>query len=193
MSTFINPFDAAGFTSGKVKVPPPANDPDVDVSIFYRRFKPPSPSSSSSASAFASAAVRPILLLHGHPQTHVIYSTIAPALAKTGKWEVVVPDNRGNGESSAPEAKNEKGYSRYSKREMARDMVELMQQLGHDEFWVVSHDRGARVAHRMALDWQGKVKKLIILDIAPTVSFTLSRFLFCFLVLLSTVTYRTDS
>lgn len=159
--SFINPFDEANFTSRTAEVPAPANDPDVSVSIFYRHFKPSSP---------PAGGVLPILLLHGHPQTHVIWSSVAPALAKTGKWEVVVPDNRGNGESSAPEAKNQEGYSRYSKREMARDMVKVMKGLGHEKFWVVAHDRGARIAHRMALDWEDKVQKLILLDIAPTVS-----------------------
>jgi len=159
MSNFVNPFDQAGFSSRTSKISAPNNDPDVDVSIFYRHFAPSSSSSS-----------RPILLLHGHPQTHVIWSAVAPALAATGKWEVVVPDNRGNGESSAPGIKNDKEYSRYSKREMARDMVEVMKQLGHDKFWVVAHDRGARIAHRLALDHPDKVQKMILLDIAPTVS-----------------------
>lgn len=158
MSSFVNPFDAAGFTSGTARITSPANDDQVDVRIFYRHYRP------SSASAL------PILLLHGHPQTHVIWSTVGPALAASGRWEVVVPDNRGNGDSSAPEAKQGGGYSRYSKREMARDMVELMSGLGHERFWVVAHDRGARIAHRLALDWKDKVQKMILLDIAPTVS-----------------------
>lgn len=160
MSTlFVNPFDEAKFASRLAKIPLPSNDPDVEVSIFYRHFKP------------TSSSALPLLLLHGHPQTHVIWSSVAPALAATGKWEVVVPDNRGNGESSAPSPKNEESYSRYSKREMARDMIEVMRQLGHDKFWVVAHDRGARIAHRMALDWPDQVQKLVLLDIAPTVSF----------------------
>ncbi|TKY84668.1 hypothetical protein EX895_006570 [Sporisorium graminicola] len=157
MSDFTNPFDEAGFASGTVTIPPPTNDPDVHVSIFYRHF------------VSASPEARPILLLHGHPQTHVIWSAVAPALAATGKWHVVVPDNRGNGASSAPSAKNDgERYSRYSKREMARDMVVLMSELGYETFHVVAHDRGARVAHRMALDWPAKPVRLILLDIAPT-------------------------
>ncbi|SOV03670.1 related to soluble epoxide hydrolase [Ustilago sp. UG-2017a] len=157
MSTlFVNPFDEAKFASRLAKIPLPSNDPDVEVSIFYRHFKP------------TSSSTLPLLLLHGHPQTHVIWSSVAPALAATGKWEVVVPDNRGNGESSAPSPKNEESYSRYSKREMARDMIEVMRQLGHVKFWVVAHDRGARIAHRMALDWPDQVQKLVLLDIAPT-------------------------
>ncbi|SPO27578.1 related to haloacetate dehalogenase H-1 [Ustilago trichophora] len=157
-ASFTNPFDQSSFTSRRATIPPPANDPEVDVSIFYRHFVP----TSSNKSAL------PIVLLHGHPQTHVIWSSVAPALAASGQWEVVVPDNRGNGESSAPDAKNEEGYSRYSKREMARDVVEVMEQLGHEKFYIVAHDRGARIAHRLALDWPEKVIKMILLDIAPT-------------------------
>ncbi|GAC72996.1 hypothetical protein PANT_8c00015 [Moesziomyces antarcticus T-34] len=156
MASFTDPFDAAGFSSQVARIPPPEIDPDVDVSIFYRR----SPSSDK--------AKRGILLLHGHPQTHVIWADIALALAAEGSWDVVVPDNRGNGNNDGPAPKSAPGYSRYSKREMARDMVELMRQLGHDEFFVVAHDRGARIAHRMALDAPDEIKKLILLDIAPT-------------------------
>ncbi|KAI3485832.1 hypothetical protein L1887_50630 [Cichorium endivia] len=125
MASFTDPFDVAGFSSQVVRIPPPETDPDVDVSIFYRR----SPSSDK--------AKRGILLLHGHPQTHVIWADIAPALAAEGSWDVVVPDNRGNGNNDGPSPKSAPGYSRYSKREMARDMVELMRQLGHDEFFVL--------------------------------------------------------
>lgn len=158
---FTNPFDSAGFTFSHVPIPAPTNDPDVSVSIFYRHFKPPASSSTA----------RPLLLLHGYPQTHVIWSDVAPVLAASGKWEIVIPDNRGVGKSSAPPPRSDGvKYSRYSKREMARDMVELMRSLGHEKFWVVAHDRGARVAHRLGLDWPEKLNKLIMLDIAPTVS-----------------------
>lgn len=160
MSPYINSFDQAGFHSKTTRISAPSNDPEVDVSIFYRHLVPPS----------SSQKPLPILLLHGHPQTHVIWSDVAPALARTGNWEVVVPDNRGNGGSSAPTGKSEGGYSRYSKREMARDMVELMEKLGYQEFYVLAHDRGARIAHRMALDWPKRVRKMVLLDIAPTVS-----------------------
>ncbi|KAJ9480108.1 Epoxide hydrolase [Pseudozyma hubeiensis] len=156
---FTNPLDSAGFTSSHVSIPAPTNDPDVSVSIFYRHFKPPASSSTA----------RPLLLLHGYPQTHAIWSDVAPVLAASGKWEIVIPDNRGVGKSSAPPPRSDGvNYSRYSKREMARDMVELMRSLGHGKFWVVAHDRGARVAHRLALDWPEKLNKLIMLDIAPT-------------------------
>lgn len=161
---FTDPFDTAHFTSNHFSVAATRSDPELDVAIFYRHFKPPASSSAS----------RPILLLHGHPQTHVIWSTVAPALAATGAWEIVLPDNRGNGSSSAPPDRQDGvHYSRYSKREMARDMVELMQSLGHSRFWIVAHDRGARIAHRLALDWPESVAKMMLLDIAPTVSLSL--------------------
>lgn len=106
----------------------------------------------------------PLLLLHGYPQTHVMWHKIAPRLAES--FTVVLPDLRGYGDSSKPEGKPD--HSDYSKRAMAQDMVEVMSQLGYDEFYVVGHDRGARVTHRMALDHVQRVKKAALLDIAPT-------------------------
>lgn len=106
----------------------------------------------------------PCLLLHGHPQTHVTWRKVAPALAR--HFTVVAPDLRGYGDSSKPPGGAD--HIRYSKREMAQDHVSLMQALGFDRFFVAGHDRGARVAHRMALDHPGAVAKLAVLDIAPT-------------------------
>lgn len=106
----------------------------------------------------------PLLLLHGYPQTHVIWHKIAPALAE--RFTVIATDLRGYGDSSKPEGgKNHEGYA---KRVMARDQVEVMKQLGFEYFYVAGHDRGGRVAHRMALDYPGQVAKLAVLDIAPT-------------------------
>lgn len=155
MSHKTNPFSEAGFVGKTLPVPATDQDPDLNVQIFLQHYKPPS-----------STAKKAVLLLHGHPQTHVIWSVVAPLLAATGDWEVVVPDNRGNGASSAPSPGE--GHARYTKREMARDMVHVMHALGHESFFVVAHDRGGRIAHRMALDHPEKVTKLIILDIAPT-------------------------
>src|SRR5947209_13858547 len=90
----------------------------------------------------------PLLLLHGYPETHVMWHKIAPRLAED--FTVVLADLRGYGDSSKPQG--ELDHANYSKRAMAQDMVEVMQQLGYDEFFVVGHDRGAGVTHRMALD-----------------------------------------
>src|SRR3712207_1057632 len=94
----------------------------------------------------------PLLLLHGHPQTHVMWHRIAPRLAQA--YTVVCPDLRGYGDSSKPPTAPD--HAPYSKRAMARDLVEVMGGLGHGRFAVVGHDRGARVAYRMALDHPGR-------------------------------------
>ena len=107
---------------------------------------------------------RPLLLLHGYPQTHVMWHQVAPRLADS--FHVICPDLRGYGDSSKPQTTPD--HSSYSKREMAKDMVEVMSSLGHDNFFVAGHDRGARVTHRMALDYPERVKKACVMDIAPT-------------------------
>lgn len=106
----------------------------------------------------------PLLLLHGYPQTHVIWHKIAPRLAE--HFTVVAADLRGYGDSGKPPGAP--GHSNYSKRVMARDQVELMRQLGFERFMVAGHDRGGRVAHRLALDHPHSVTKLATLDIWPT-------------------------
>lgn len=107
----------------------------------------------------------PLLLLHGNPQTHVMWHAVAPSLAE--RYTVVCPDLRGYGGSWKPEATAD--HAAMSKRAMAAELVELMRKLGHESFQVVSHDRGARVAHRMALDHHERIQKLAILDIVPTI------------------------
>ncbi len=106
----------------------------------------------------------PLLLLHGYPQTHVIWHKIAPALAE--HFSVITPDLRGYGDSGKPES--DADHRRYSKRAMALDMVEVMDALGFERFSVAGHDRGGRVAHRLARDHPARVDKLAVLDIAPT-------------------------
>ncbi len=106
----------------------------------------------------------PLLLLHGYPETHAMWHRIAPALAR--KYAVVCADLRGYGDSSKPRGLPD--HSNYSKRAMAQDMVEVMGRLGHETFHVVGHDRGARVAHRLARDWPRRVRTLTVLDISPT-------------------------
>ena len=106
----------------------------------------------------------PVLLLHGYPQTHVMWHKIAPRLAKD--FSAVIPDLRGYGDSSKPpDGENHFGYS---KRATAQDQVEVMDHLGFKQFAVVGHDRGGRVGHRMALDHAERVTKLAVLDIVPT-------------------------
>lgn len=107
----------------------------------------------------------PLLLLHGNPQTHVMWHAVAPRLAE--RFSVVCPDLRGYGGSLKPPATPD--HAPYAKRAMAGDMVRLMQHLGHDAFLVAGHDRGARVAHRLALDHPARVRKLAVLDIVPTI------------------------
>ena len=106
----------------------------------------------------------PLLLLHGYPQTHVMWHRVAPALADS--FRVVLPDLRGYGASAKPPAGDD--YSAYSKRTMAADMVTLMAALGFDHFAVAGHDRGARVTYRMALDHADTVERLVLMDIIPT-------------------------
>lgn len=108
----------------------------------------------------------PLLLLHGHPQTHAIWHKVAPALAR--RFTLVLADLRGYGDSSKPSGAAD--HANYSKRVMARDMVTLMRALGHERFAVLAHDRGARVAHRLAADHGEQVRRLVLLDIAPTLA-----------------------
>jgi haloacetate dehalogenase len=108
----------------------------------------------------------PLLLLHGHPQTSAIWHRVAPALAR--RFTVVAADLRGYGDSSKPPGVPD--HANYAKRTMARDMLVLMRALGFDRFHVLAHDRGARVAHRLAADHPEPVRRLVLLDIAPTLS-----------------------
>ena len=106
----------------------------------------------------------PLVLLHGFPQTHVMWHRVAQALAP--HFQLVLPDLRGYGDSThPPTAENPAAHS---KRAMSADVVSLMRQLGHERFSVVGHDRGARVAHRLAVDHPQVVDRLVLIDIAPT-------------------------
>ncbi|HCT78927.1 MAG TPA: alpha/beta hydrolase [Micromonosporaceae bacterium] len=105
-----------------------------------------------------------VLLLHGHPRTHVTWHKVAPLLV-AGGYTVVCPDLRGYGQSSKPTSARD--HSTYTKRAMAQDMVGLMAKLGHTQFAVVGHDRGAYVAHRLAMDHPEVVTHLAVLDAVP--------------------------
>jgi haloacetate dehalogenase len=106
----------------------------------------------------------PLLLLHGYPQTHVMWHQVAPVLAR--HFHVICPDLRGYGDSSRPQSTPD--HYPYSKRAMAQDMIEVMAALGYPEFLVAGHDRGARVTHRMALDYPERILKACVMDIVPT-------------------------
>ncbi|MCK4867032.1 MAG: alpha/beta hydrolase [Alphaproteobacteria bacterium] len=106
----------------------------------------------------------PLLLLHGYPQSHVMWRKVAPALAE--RFTVVVTDLRGYGDSGKPAG--DEAHENYSKRRMAQDQVNVMTALGYDGFQVAGHDRGGRVTHRMCLDHADRVQRACVMDIVPT-------------------------
>ena len=105
-----------------------------------------------------------VLLLHGYPQTHAMWHKVAPILAE--RFTVIAPDLRGYGDSGKPDGGAD--HAGYSKRAMARDKLEVMRHFGYERFQVVGHDRGGRVAHRLARDYRDAVESLTVLDICPT-------------------------
>jgi haloacetate dehalogenase len=106
----------------------------------------------------------PLLLLHGYPQTHLLWRKIAPRLAE--EFTLVIPDLRGYGDSSKPPAGPDQ--TAYSKRALAQDQAEVMSALGFERFRVAGHDRGARVAHRLVRDHAERIDRVALLDIVPT-------------------------
>jgi len=106
----------------------------------------------------------PVLLLHGFPQTHLMWRSVAPLLAHS--FTVICPDLRGYGRSGCPPSRSD--HAPYSKRAMAADMVSVMEKLGFSRFSVAGHDRGGRVAYRLALDHPQRVERLAVLDVVPT-------------------------
>ena len=158
LATSSKAFSRPENSSSQVGQPSPAPD-------FFPGFKRSSVKTSGATIHFVSAGNGPpLLLLHGYPQTHIEWRDVAPALAK--KFTVVAADLRGYGESSKPTGGE--NHVDYSKRAMAQDQVDLMASLGFQKFAVVGHDRGGRVAHRLALDHPDRLAKLAILDIVPT-------------------------
>ena len=139
-----------GFETHRIVVGQPAADGEQGVAIH----------------ALVGGQGAALLLLHGHPQTHVIWHKVAGDLAR--HFTVVATDLRGYGDSGKPRGLPDHGN--YSKRVMAQDQVEVMRALGFTRFRVLAHDRGARVAHRMALDHPQAVLRLVTLDIAPTLA-----------------------
>ena len=112
----------------------------------------------------SAAGKPPLLLLHGHPQTHVLWHKVWPTL--TQHFTCVAMDLRGYGDSAKPQG--DADHANYSKRTMAQDAADLMTHLGHTQFKVLAHDRGARVTHRLLLDHPDRVLRATLLDIAPT-------------------------
>ena len=108
---------------------------------------------------------KPLLLLHGHPQTHIVWRKVAPAFLDAG-YQLIAPDLRGYGDSDKPAS--DPRHITYFKRTMAVDQIEVMRALGHARFSMIGHDRGGRVAHRLALDHPNALEKMIVVDIAPT-------------------------
>lgn len=107
---------------------------------------------------------RPLLLLHGYPQNHLMWHRVAPLMARD--FHVICPDLRGYGDSDKPDSDPE--HLAYSKRYMAADMVAVMRAFGHERFSVAGHDRGARVTHRLCLDYPDRIDRACVMDIAPT-------------------------
>ncbi len=132
--------------------------PDGLINGFERRRLP---GDGVEIDALVGGSGPPLLLLHGYPQTRVMWSAVAPALAE--RFTVVVPDLRGYGRSAKPEG--DAAHTVYSKRAMARDQVATMRALGFERFAVAGHDRGARVGYRLALDHPSAVSALAVLDI----------------------------
>ena len=154
---------AAGFAAQAL--PAPAQTPTDVPSNFFPGFRRHTiQTSGTTINVVVGGNGSPILLLHGYPQTHVEWRKIAPQLS--ANYTVVIPDLRGYGDSGKPEDGD--NHINYSKRAMALDQVEVMEQLGFKQFAMVSHDRGARVGHRLALDHPDRLTKLVMMDIVPT-------------------------
>jgi haloacetate dehalogenase len=148
---------------GEIQAVPQAGA--IDTLGFFPGFKESKVKTSGATIHVVTAGQGPpVLLLHGAPQSHISWRLVAPKLA--GEYTVIVTDLRGYGDSTKPP--DGENHANYSKRAMALDQVEVMKHFGFDKFPVIGHDRGGRVAHRMALDHPDKVTRLAVLDIVPT-------------------------
>jgi haloacetate dehalogenase len=147
------------------ELPPKASN-DVSAKLFPGFVQTEVRTSGATIPVFHKGDGPPVLLLHGYPETHVTWHKVAPRLA--ARFSVYVPDLRGYGDSSRPSDGDR--HINYSFRAMALDQVETMRHFGHEQFLVGAHDRGARVAHRLCLDFPKSVKKVCLMDIAPTLT-----------------------
>jgi haloacetate dehalogenase len=145
---------------------PPKPSADVTAKFFPGFVHTEVRTSGATIAVFHKGDGPPVLLLHGYPETHVTWHKVAPRLAE--RFSVYVPDLRGYGDSSRPSDGDR--HINYSFRAMALDQVETMRHFGHEQFLVGAHDRGARVAHRLCLDFPKSVKKVCLMDIAPTLT-----------------------
>jgi haloacetate dehalogenase len=165
MATALAPAAAGALRlPGLLGDPEPAQTPRED---FFKGFKTEEVKTSGATIHTVSGGNRngpPLLLLHGIPETHVLWRKVAPALAQD--YFLVMTDLRGYGDSGKPPGGGD--HFAYSKRAMAQDQVDVMKRLGFDKFALVGHDRGGRAAHRLALDHPEVLTKLVILDIVPT-------------------------
>lgn len=145
---------------------PAAPSPEVSEKLFPGFTAEYVKTSGASIRVLRKGEGPPLLLIHGHPETHVTWHKIAADLSRD--YSVVVPDLRGYGDSSKPEGGER--HVNYSFRAMAQDQVETMRHFGHERFLVAGHDRGGRVAHRLCLDHPESVLKVCVMDIAPTLT-----------------------
>jgi haloacetate dehalogenase len=145
---------------------PPKPSEDVAAKLFPGFVQTEVRTSGATIPVFHKGDGPPLLLLHGFPESHVTWHKVAPKLAE--RFSVYVPDLRGYGDSSHPSDGDR--HANYSFRAMALDQVETMHHFGHEQFFVGAHDRGARVAHRLCLDFPNSVKKFCFMDIAPTLT-----------------------
>src|SRR3984957_7234326 len=145
---------------------PPKPPEDVAVKLLPGFLHTEVRTSEATIPVFHKGDGPPLLLLHGYPETHVTWDLVAPRRAE--RFSVYVPDLRGYGDSSRPTDGDR--HLNYSFRAMALDQIETMRHFGHEQFLVGAHDRGARVAHRLCLDFPKSVKKVCLMDIAPTLT-----------------------
>ncbi len=157
-------FGGLFLKSGRAIATQNSNNSDLDKKYFpdFRRIT--IKTSETTIVGVVGGSGPPILLLHGFPENHFIWHKIAPLLSS--HYTLVIPDLRGYGNSGKPDGGI--NHNNYSKRSMAKDQVEVMKELGYKSFKVLAHDRGARVAHRMALDYPTVVEQLVVMDIVPT-------------------------
>lgn len=168
MQNSVSPFSAGPVFPAHTALPllPPPPPPGTER-LFFPGFEVYAvPTSGATIHALKGGSGPPLLLLHGHPETHVTWHQLAGELAR--HYTVVLPDLRGYGDSSKPDGGP--NHVHYSFRSMAQDQVELMQHFGFGSFYVAGHDRGGRVAHRLCLDYPAAVLKVCVLDIAPTLT-----------------------